>query len=135
LAGFTYGEVYPRNASSIENRPESNLFSRIYQADYQTKTRRNHRLFQGRKKTMANKQDYPYLLTLLAILTGVIGLAAWFIFMAWASTIDPDRAQVRAITTAQHNRCAAMPRGSQEMEDRRHDCFVQLYESPWAFTD
>ena len=44
--------------------------------------------------------DKPYLLTLIAILTGVLGLAAWLIYMVWASTIDPERTQVRAISAS-----------------------------------
>lgn len=80
-------------------------------------------------------RDYPYILTLLLILLGVIGIAIWFIYMAWASTIDPDRVQVRAISAAEHAACAAMPRGSQEMEDRRYDCFKTLYTPPWTRTD
>lgn len=80
-------------------------------------------------------RDYPYILTLLAILLTVLVLGAWIIYMAWASTIDPDRVQVRAITAAEHGLCAAMPRGSQEMEEERHDCFKELYTKSWTRVD
>ena len=80
-------------------------------------------------------RDYPYVLTLLLILLGVIGIAIWFIYMAWASTIDPDRVQVRAITAAEHAACADLPRGSQEMEERRHGCFKELYTDRWTKVD
>lgn len=80
-------------------------------------------------------RDYPYVLTLLLILLGVIGIAIWFIYMAWASTIDPARVQVRAITAAEHEFCAALPRGSQEMEERRHGCFKELYTNRWTKVD
>lgn len=80
-------------------------------------------------------RDYPYVLTLLAILLAVLVLGAWIIYMAWASTVDPERAQVRAITAAEHAACADLPRGSQEMEERRHDCFKTLYTPPWTRVD
>lgn len=81
------------------------------------------------------KTDYPYLFTLIAILTGVLALAVWIIYMAWASTVDPQMTRVRAISAAEHAACADLPRGSQEMEDRRHDCFKELYTPSWTTAD
>jgi hypothetical protein len=76
-----------------------------------------------------------YIVTLLTILLTVLGTAAWIIYMAWASTVDPARVQVRAISAAEHAACAALPRGSQEMEERRHGCFKELYTESWTKVD
>lgn len=81
------------------------------------------------------KNDYPYLFTLIAILTGVLALAVWIVYVVWASTVDPQRMRIRAISAAEHAACADLPRGSQEMEDRRHDCFKELYTRSWTTAD
>lgn len=80
-------------------------------------------------------KDKPYLLTILTLFASVFALACWLIYMIYASTLGPERVQVRAISAAEHAACAALPRGSQEMEDRRYDCFKTLYTPPWTRTD
>lgn len=77
----------------------------------------------------------PVLLMIWSMIGGVLALAAWIIYMVWASTINPERTQVRAISAAEHAACADLPRGSQEMEERRHDCFKELYTPRWTTAD
>ena len=58
----------------------------------------------------------------------LLGGGALFFWFLWA--IEQARAEdipVRALTAAQHQVCADMPRGSQEMEDGRRQCFERLY--------
>lgn len=63
----------------------------------------------------------------IALFLSALALSIWFALMIKASTTD--KAATRAITPAQHGICAAMPHGSQEMEDRRYECWHKLYGS------
>lgn len=65
----------------------------------------------------------------ISVLLIVVLMVLWIF---WA--IDQmEVVQVRAITVAQHDRCATMPHGDQEMEERKHECWKELYEGsgPW----
>lgn len=63
------------------------------------------------------------------VLIGLALLLAWFMWaisQAHADTIEP-----RAISAADHRRCADMPRGNQQMEMERQECFNELYQRPF----
>jgi uncharacterized membrane protein YccF (DUF307 family) len=77
--------------------------------------------------------DKPYLIVILSLAGIILALAIWLIYLIHASTIN--NVPVRAISAAEHAACATLPRGSQEMEDRRYDCFKTLYTPPWTRTD
>lgn len=65
----------------------------------------------------------------IAIITMLVAMAAWFM---WAiSQAQAETTTVRAISAAEHGRCAAMPRGSQLMEMERKECFNELYKTPF----
>lgn len=69
----------------------------------------------------------------IGLLIGGALLFAWFV---WAiEQAHADKPLARAISALEHDRCATMPRGSQEMEDSRHGCFKQLYQGRWFRTD
>jgi hypothetical protein len=73
--------------------------------------------------------------TIFGVTTIVVLLVigTWLFFAIQAA--QADRIEVRAISATMHNRCAAMPRGDQFMEEKRHECFKQLYRTPWTRTD
>ena len=73
--------------------------------------------------------------TIFGVTTIVVLLVigAWLFFAIQAA--QADRIEVRAIGAADHHRCAAMPRGNQFMEEKRHECFKQLYRTPWTRID
>jgi len=66
-------------------------------------------------------------LTIIITLVAVVTWIFWCIEQARADDIP-----IRAITAAQHQVCANMPRGNQEMENGRKQCFEQLYEGRWS---
>lgn len=58
----------------------------------------------------------------------LLGGAALFTWFLWAiEQASADDMPIRAVTAAMHAKCADLPRGSQEMEDRRYECFNRLY--------
>ena len=83
-------------------------------------------------KMLRDRFTAPGLICIGLLIGGTL-LFAWFL---WA--IEQARAEdipVRAVTAAQHEVCANMPRGSQEMEEERYGCFKRLYEGWWTRTD
>ena len=71
---------------------------------------------------------------LFVIATLLLGVALFFGLLK-AIELNAASVRVRAITAAEHAQCADMPRGSQEMEDRRYDCFTELYKGSWKRVD
>ena len=71
---------------------------------------------------------------LFVIATLLLGVALFFGLLK-AIELNAASVRVRAITAAEHAQCAEMPRGSQEMEEERHDCFKQLYRGSWEQVD
>jgi nitrogen fixation-related uncharacterized protein len=61
--------------------------------------------------------------TIIASLVAVTWWFFWAIDQAQANDIN-----LRALSAAQHNRCAAMPRGNQVTENARRACFDNLYD-------
>lgn len=79
---------------------------------------------------MLSKYFTPWGVIIIAVLATVVWFV-WAVEQAYADDIP-----VRAITAAQHSSCADMPRGSQEMEEERHECFRKLYgQGRWKRTD
>lgn len=71
----------------------------------------------------------PTFVTALTIITGLVVVVVWIFWaieQAQADDIEP-----RAISAAQHSRCADMPRGNQQMEMERQECFNELYQRPF----
>ena len=64
-------------------------------------------------------------LIIIGLLIGGTALFAWFLFAIEAA--HAEDMPIRAVTAMQHEACMNMPRGSQEMEDGRQQCFEQLY--------
>lgn len=64
-------------------------------------------------------------LVALGLLIGGGLLFLWFLFVIEQAAANT--APIRAVTAAEHDACAAMPHGSQEMEDGRRKCFSKLY--------
>lgn len=65
----------------------------------------------------------------LAAIGFLIGGALLFFWFLWAISQANEERAVRAISRAEWCECAALPRGSQEMEDRRYGCFKELTAS------
>lgn len=66
----------------------------------------------------------------VTVIITLVLITAWFywaIEKAYGDDIKP-----RAITAQMHQVCADMPRGNQEMEEERHECFKKLYKTPWS---
>ena len=79
------------------------------------------------------RRPSPHFIMVVTIILGLTAVVVWFL---WA--IEQSHAEdipTRAITAAGHAGCADMPRGSQEMEESRHECFKQLYAGRWVSTD
>lgn len=55
----------------------------------------------------------------MALMT--LALAIWFVVMVKGSTVNYE--PTRAVTPAQYDGCASLPRGSQVMENKRRRCF------------
>jgi hypothetical protein len=75
-------------------------------------------------KSLSDVFTVPGLIA-IGLLLGGTAIFFWFLF-----AIDQARAEevpIRAVTAAQHEACAMMPRGSQEMENGRIKCFNKLY--------
>lgn len=66
--------------------------------------------------------DFTITLTVLAALVTIVLWIFWAIEQAQTEDIP-----ARALTAAQHNRCATMPRGNQVTENARRACFDNLY--------
>lgn len=65
----------------------------------------------------------------------LIGGAAIFFWFLWAiEQANAEEEPIRAISVEMHAVCADMPNGSQEMEDRKHDCFKELYIAPYSIS-
>lgn len=65
----------------------------------------------------------------------LIGGAAIFFWFLWAiQQANAAEIPVRTISVEMHSSCADMPRGSQEMEDRRYGCFKELYRAPYRIS-
>ena len=74
------------------------------------------------------KPTPPFIIA-ASILIGLLALTLWIMWatsQAYADTIEP-----RAISAADHRRCADMPRGNQQMEMERQECFNELYQRPF----
>jgi nitrogen fixation-related uncharacterized protein len=67
----------------------------------------------------------PIFMIVLVLIGGAVAITLWFF---WAiQQAQADDMPIRAVTAAQHAGCANMPRGSQEMENGRKQCFSELY--------
>ncbi len=73
-------------------------------------------------KWLRNTFTAPGLIAIGLLIGGTL-IFFWFL---WAIEQTRDN-YVRAVSQVQHEACAEMPRGSQEMEDRRYGCFKRLY--------
>jgi hypothetical protein len=63
----------------------------------------------------------------------LVALVTWFLWCIEQARADDI--PVRAITAAQHQLCADMPRGNQEMENGRKECYEKLYIGQWRKAD
>lgn len=71
----------------------------------------------------------PAFVAALTIITGLVVVVVWIF---WAiEQAQADNIEPRAISAAEHRRCADMPRGNQQMEMERQECFNELYKRPF----
>jgi hypothetical protein len=73
-------------------------------------------------KSLSDVFTVPGLIA-IGLLLGGTAIFFWFLFAIEQARAEPPR----AISAEMHEACANMPRGNQEMENGRKQCFSELY--------